>query len=345
MPKKEITIYEIAKTLNVSAATVSRGLKNHPSISRKTCLKIQETAKTMGYQSNALASSLRTSKSFTLGVIVPRLDSNFMSTVLAGMEKAAVERGYHLIIMQSFETQEKEEQCAQLLFNHRVDGILVSTSSESNGMNHFSPFVKKNIPVLFFDRAPVSSPTFSSVTIDNHLAGYELTKLMLKNGSQKILHITGNIKLRVYKERLEGFIQALKEFNISFSPQMVWKTNLGVDDGIQAAKNIMDMKALPDGIFVANDTCAIAIINHLQKNGIKIPEQIQVSGFNDDPFASLFSPQLTTIRYPGTQMGILAVQSIIDLIKSKNSFPAKTVLDFELISRSSTNNKTTRQQT
>lgn len=345
MPKKEVTIYEIAKTLKVSAATVSRGLKDHPSISKKTCLRIQETAKTMGYQSNALASSLRTRKSFTLGVIVPRLDSNFMSTVLAGMEKAAVEKGYHLIIMQSFEAQEKEEQCAQLLFNHRVDGLLVSTSSESKGMNHFTPFVKKNIPVLFFDRAPVSSTKFNSVTIDNHQTGYELTKLLLENGAQKILHITGNIKLKVYKERLEGFIQALKEFNIPFSSKLVWETKLGVEDGVYAAERIINMKALPDGIFVANDTCAIAIINHLQNNGIKIPEQIQISGFNDDPFASLFSPQLTTVRYPGTQMGILAVQSIIDLIKTKNSSSIKTVLDFELISRSSTKKKENLQQT
>ncbi|WP_291857306.1 LacI family DNA-binding transcriptional regulator [Marinilabilia sp.] len=342
MLKKEVTIYEIAKLLNVSAATVSRGLKNHPSISKKTCTKIQETAKKLGYQSNALASSLRTSKSYTLGVIVPRLDSNFMSTVLAGMEKAAVEKGYHLIIMQSFETQEKEEKCAQLLFNHRVDGILVSTSSESDGMNHFSPFVKKNIPLLFFDRAPNGKHTFSSITINNRKAGYELTKLMIKNGSENILHITGNKRLLVYKERLDGFIQALKEFNIPFSPKMVWETKLGVEDGTNAAKKILTMKTLPDSIFVANDTCAIAITNYLQKKGIKIPGQIQVSGFNDDPFASLFTPQLTTVRYPGTEMGIVAVKSIIDLIKTKNKSPVKDILDFKLIVRESTDKIDTR---
>lgn len=336
MQKKEVTIYDIAQALQVSPATVSRGLKNHPSISKKTSKKIQEAAQKMGYRSNALASSLRTSKSYTLGVIVPRLDSNFMSTVLAGMEKSAVELGYHLIIMQSFETLEKEKECARLLFNHRVDGLLVSTSAESGHMDYFAPFLTKNIPVLFFDRAPFDPNPFSSVTIDNHRAGYELTRIMLKKGATQLLHITGNADLRVYKERLEGFKAALKEFNLSYSAARIWQTNLGVEDGIRAAEKILLMRPLPDGIFVANDTCAIAIINHLQNNNILIPGQIQVSGFNNDPFASLFTPQLTTVEYPGIAMGGKAVKTIIDLIQNKNKTTLKESLDFKLINRSST---------
>ncbi|PRZ02119.1 LacI family DNA-binding transcriptional regulator [Marinilabilia salmonicolor] len=336
MQKKEVTIYDIAQALQVSPATVSRGLKNHPSISKKTCKKIQETAQKMGYRSNALASSLRTSRSFTLGVIVPRLDSNFMSTVLAGMEKSAVELGYHLIIMQSFETDEKEKECARLLFNHRVDGLLVSTSAERGHTEHFAPFLTKNIPVLFFDRVPLDPHPFSSVTINNQRAGYELTKIMLEKGARQLLHVTGNTNLRVYKERLDGFRSALKEFSISILPDHIWQTNLGVEDGIRAAEKILRMKTLPDGIFVANDTCAIAIINHLQKHDIEIPDQIQISGFNNDPFASLFTPQLTTVQYPGTAMGERAVTTIVDLIKNKNKSPKREELDFTLIPGSST---------
>jgi LacI family transcriptional regulator len=336
MPKKEVTIYDIAKALNVSGATVSRGLKNHSSISKKTCEKIKQTALEMGYRSNALASSLRTSRSFTLGVIVPRLNSNFMSTVLAGMERAAVEKGYHLIIMQSFESEEKEKECTQLLFNHRVDGLLVSTSSESQGVKHFSPFFQKNIPVVFFDRAPIANHFFNSLPIDNKGAGYALTRQLLENDSQDLLHITGNTNLLVYQQRLNGFKQALAEFNKPYNPEMVWATGLGVEDGEIAAEKILKMKKLPDAIFVSNDTCAIAIIHHLQKNGIKIPEQVQVAGFNNDPFSALLTPGLTTVKYPGTEMGIKAVQATIDLISNKPDNPIQKQLDFQLIIREST---------
>lgn len=339
MPKKEVTIYEIANVLNISAATVSRGLKNHPSISKKTCEKIQQTARDMGYRSNALASSLRTNKSYTLGVIVPRLDSNFMSTVLAGMEKSAVERGYHLIIMQSFESAAKEIECARLLFNHRVDGLLVSTSSKSKDFKHFDPFHQKKIPVVFFDRAPLGLHSFNSVTINNKLAGYSLTKLLLNQGARNLLHITGNTDLLVYRERLEGFKDALTTVKIPFAREMVWSSGLSVEDGELAAKKISMMQPLPDAIFVSNDTCAITITKCLQKKGIKIPEEILIAGFNDDPFSALFTPGLTTIHYPGLEMGLKVVEIIIALINKEKTSPVTEVLDFEMIIRESTTSR------
>ena len=137
MPSKETTIYDIAKVLNVSPATVSRGLNDHPSIGKKTREKIKEQAREMGYRSNALASSLRTRRSRTLGVIVPRLNSYFMSAVLAGMEEAASQAGYHLIIMQSFESKQKEKENTELLFHKQIDGLLVSTSGPSTEISHF----------------------------------------------------------------------------------------------------------------------------------------------------------------------------------------------------------------
>ncbi|MFW6350809.1 MAG: LacI family DNA-binding transcriptional regulator [Bacteroidota bacterium] len=341
MQKKEVTIYDIAKSLKVSAATVSRGLKDHPSISKKTCKRIKETARQMGYQSNALASSLRTSKSFTFGVIVPRLNSNFMSTVLAGMEKAAVEQGYHLIIMQSFESEEKEKECAKLLFNHRVDGLLVSTSSGSHSVKYFNPFFQKKIPVVFFDRSPIESQEYNSITIDNTRAGYELTKILLQADAQNLLHITGNTNLLVYQQRLNGFRNALAEFNKPYSPKMVWETGLSVEDGEKAAERILRMKTLPDAIFVSNDTCAITIIHHLRKNKIKIPEQIQISGFNNDPFSAFLTPGLTTVKYPGTKMGLETVRTILGLIENKHKKHIHKLLDFELMIRESTKIKKT----
>lgn len=342
MSRKEVTIYDIATVVGVSAATISRGLKNHPSISKETCNKIQQTAREMGYRSNALASSLRTRRSHTLGVIVPRLNSNFMSTILAGMEEAAVKAGYHLIIMQSFESKTKEAECAHLLFNHRVDGLLVSTTGLSDETDHFKPFFRKNIPVLFFDRAPTASDKYNTVTIDNYKAGYAVTNHLLENGCKNILHITGDTQISVYKRRLEGFIAALNDKGIHYSPSMVWTSGLGVEEGKKIASRILKTDSKPDAIFVANDICALTIIHSLKQHNIQIPQQIQIAGFNNDPFSSLMTPGLTTVDYPGQQMGMESVEAMVGKLNEpqpKDSIIHKK-LHFELIYRQSSQSET-----
>lgn len=337
MQRKETTIYDIANAAGVSAATVSRALKDHPSISKLTRQKVKKIAQEIGYRSNALASGLRTRRSKTIGVIVPRLDSNFMSTVLAGMEKAAVEGGYHLIIMQSFESKEKEAESAWLLFNHRVDGLIVSTTAPSDEIDHFNPFFKKNIPVVFFDRIPSQPDQYNWVAINNQKAAYAITEHLLKNGNHRILHITGDTTISAYKSRLDGYRQALDNWNINFNESLVWETTLGVEDGKKMAQRILQMNDLPEAVFVANDTCAITIMHYLKQNGLKIPEQIRITGFNNDPFSAFMTPGLTTVNYEGTKMGIESAKALIALLNSHDGEHKKIniTLDFELIVRQS----------
>src|SRR6476469_2398214 len=150
--EKEVTIYDLAKALKVSPTTISRGLKDHPEISKNTKKKIFNLAKQMGYRSNTFASNLRKLHTNTIGVIVPRLSSYFVATVLAGMEKVANEKGYNLIISQSLESAKKEMANAKTMFNNRVDGLLVSLAFDTTDIHHFNDFIKKNIPLVFFDR-------------------------------------------------------------------------------------------------------------------------------------------------------------------------------------------------
>src|SRR5436190_13859338 len=150
--EKEITIYDIAKHLNISATTVSRGLKDHPSINKNTRKKIFDAALQLGYRSNMFASSLRSKKTHTIGIIVPRLNSYFVASVLAGMEDVANAEGYNLIISHSLESSVKEVANAHIMFNKRVDGLLASLAYDTENTDHFAPFLKKNIPIVFFDR-------------------------------------------------------------------------------------------------------------------------------------------------------------------------------------------------
>ncbi len=333
---KEITIYDIAKRLNYSPATVSRALNDHPAIRSDTKELINATAREMGYRSNTFASNLRRQKTSTLGIIVPRLNSNFMSRVLAGMEKAANDAAYNLIITQSLESALKEVANARTLFDSRVDGLLVSVAYNTESTDHFDTFIRRGVPVLFFDRV-IQHPNCVSVSIDNEWAGYEATRHLLEQGCRRIAHITGIMRRNVYGDRLAGYRRALAERAIPADDSLIVESDLSFEAGYQAAQQILAMPTRPDGIFVANDFCAAGCMLALRQAGISIPGDMAVVGFNDDPVAQVISPTLTTIHYAGEKMGEIAARSLINFLNGLQDIQAtnRIVLRSELIVRES----------
>ncbi len=332
---KDVTIYDIAEALNISPATVSRGLKDHPGIRKDTKKKILEMARKMGYQHNTFASNLRRKRTNTIGLIVPRLNSYFMSTVIAGMEKVANENGYNVIISQSLESYKKEIASVNTMFNSRVDGLIVSVAADTPGGEHFEMLLRKNIPLIFFDRI-LEHPGCTTIVIDNFRAGYDATRHLLEQGCRRIVHIAGNLNRNVYAGRLEGYKHALQERKIPFDPALVISCNLSEQCGTDVARQILGMSPLPDGIFGANDTSVVACMRELKLAGIKIPEQIAVVGFNNDPISKVIEPNLTTINYPGQEMGEIAASTLINkLNKSGGSTLDTIVLRHELVIRQS----------
>jgi LacI family transcriptional regulator len=309
--EKEVTIYDLARKLNISIATVSRALKDDPVVSKKTRKKIFDLAEEMGYRSNHFARNLRNQRTDTIGVIVPRLNSYFMSTVIAGIENVANNEGYNLIISQSSESAVKEMNSAKTMFNNRVDGLMVSLSYDTEDISHFDAFHRKNIPIIFFDRV-AEHQNCTNVLIDNRKAAYEATKHLIQQGCKRIAHITANPKRNVYIERLEGYQRALAEANIPFTDDMLIIGNLSQEAGAEAAEKIRNMPVQPDGVFVANDNSAVGCILALKKYGIRIPEDIAFVGFNNDPVSKVIEPNLTTINYPGYEMGEVAARNLIN---------------------------------
>jgi len=333
---KEITIYDIARELNISPATVSRGLNDHSAVNKETKKKIFNMAKEMGYRSNTFASNLRRQRTNTIGVIVPRLNSNFMSSVISGMEKVANDTGYNLIISQSLETAKKEATNAQTMFNSRVDGLLVSLAYDTDNIDHFKDFLKKGIPLIFFDRV-FNHKQCTGIIIDNVKAGLDATNHLIEQGCRKIVHITGSLKRNVYADRLKGYKYALADQDLAFDNDLVLETNLSVEAGVAAAEQILEMKPLPDGVFVANDACAVSCMQTLKQAGIAIPQDIAFVGFNNDPLAKVVEPNLTTVNYPGYEMGEAAAQTLINhLIGTSNINSTNTIiLRSELVIRES----------
>lgn len=310
-PKKDITIYDIAQKLALSSATVSRGLKNHPAINKNTRKRIQETAKALGYRHNNFASNLRRQKTNTIGVIVHELNSNFITSVLAGIEKVTTEAGYDLIIAHSSESFEKEAANASNLFHKRVDGLIASLAFNTKGLDHYKAFDEKGIPVIFFDRVEEKSDS-TKVIIDNYKCGYQATQHLVEQGCKRIVLVTANLMRNVYAQRHKGYADALYDNNIPHNKDYVLIKDLSEQCGVEAALQILKMKPLPDGAFVTNDFSAAVCMQTLKEHGVRIPEDIAIVGFNNDVIGKIVEPQLTTVNYPGIDMGEIAARNLIN---------------------------------
>ena len=323
--KKEITIYDIAKALNISPSTVSRGLKNHPHIRKETKKNIIAKAKEMGYQQNKFASNLRQKHTNTIGVVVPKLDSYFMATVISGIEKITAQYGYGLIISQSQESWKKEISCISTLFNSRVDGLLISLAFNTKNLEHFNVLLNKDIPVVFFDRVTDCDGCIS-IVIDNYKAGYEATSHLIEQGCKRIVHIGGNLLRNVYSERFNGYKQALADNKLEFDQNLVVISDMTGPAGTDTAKKILKMIPRPDGIFASNDTTAVAAMVELDRAGVIIPDEVAVVGFNNDPISQVIRPNLSTVDYPARQIGEIAATSLINKLKNSESANFSTLI-------------------
>ncbi|HWB92868.1 MAG TPA: LacI family DNA-binding transcriptional regulator [Puia sp.] len=333
---KDVNIYDIARILNVSTATVSRALKNHPAVNKATRKKIVATARKMGYRPNNFASSLRSQKTNTIGVIIHELNSNFIISVLTGIEKVTAEAGYDIIIAHSSETAAKEIANAHNLFYKRVDGLIASLAYDTENMKHFEPFFNKGVPVVFFDRVDEQTQGVK-VVIDNVKAGATATEHLIRQGCRDIVHMTGNLQRNVYADRLKGYKEALLANGLPFREDRVIVNDLSAGMAVEAARQIMDMHPRPDGLFVTNDFCASICMQTLKEGGIKIPEDIAVVGFNNDIISTIVEPRLTTISYPGKEIGEVAARHLVNQLNQgkKDSLTNKVILSSRLIVRAS----------
>lgn len=338
---KEITIYDIARQLDLSAATVSRGLKDHPGINKHTKKKIADLATKLGYRSNTFASNLRKQHTNTIGVIVHELNSHFITSVLAGIEKITTEANYDLIIGHSSEDCKKEAANAMNFFHKRVDGLIASLAYDTEDLTHFEPFTRKGIPVLFFDRV-FEEEEGTKVVINNQKAGYEATRHLIEQGCKKIAHITANLKRNVYAERLKGYKNALTKHELLFDEKLVLVNDLSEAASIAAARQIMAMRPLPDGIFITNDFCAAICMQTFKDAGLRIPQDIAIVGFNNDVISKIIEPKLTTINYPGIEMGEIVARNLINHLHgiSNINLTNTIIIKSELIIRASSLKKT-----
>lgn len=332
----EITIRDLARMLDLSTATISRALNNDPTVRPQTKRRVLKLARDTGYRANEHARLLKHSRRHILGCIVPRLDCYFTATLVSGMEKAARNADYSLVIMQTNETAEGEASCANALYNKMVDGLLVVVS-ESTKLSHFTQFVQRNVPVILLNGAD-EAPPYITIAIDHAKAGYEITRHFLQQGRELIVYIAGGqSSVTADVERLKGYRRALLEEGILVGGRHILKGGISWDDGAKVAESILQWRQKPDAIIAASDDCAAGCMSVLKEHGIMIPEEIAIAGFGNDPISLVTQPSLTTVHYPARQMGESAIHELLFQLddSTPNKLLQSIVLRSDLIIRQS----------
>lgn len=335
---KKITIYEIAKALGIDSSTVSRALNDNPRVNKNTKKKVLEKAKELGYSTNLLASNLRNKKSNTLGVVVPRVSRYFFSTTIAGIEECAFAEGYNVIISQSLEQLSREKQIINNFVANRVDGVLISISWETMECDHLQYLQQINMPLVFYDRHCAGISNCNRVLAGDYQGAFQAVEHLIEKGCGKIGHFAGPQTLELYKERMRGYREALEKHGIPFDPDLVVESTLMKHFGHGSMKKLLERTDKIDGLFSANDAAAVGAIQYLNSIGIRVPEDIAVVGFSNDPLSEVIDPPLTTIDQYGFEMGKKACELLIENINNRELTPQEyktVILQPSLIERKS----------
>ena len=335
---RHVTIYDIAKRLNLATSTISRALKDHNSISEKTIKKVKQTAREMGFVPNTLAAGLRGNQSKTIGILIPTVTQPFLSSLISGIEITARKSEYSVIIMQSHDSYDVEVDLAKSLYSSRVSGVICSLAMETKDTSHFRQFSNNNIPLVFVDRVPRDYDTFR-VVINNHLAGYKATKHLIEQGCKRIAHLTAGSEFgTLYNERKRGYIDALLEHDLPIDEDLIVSLKeMTYEEGVKGCNQLFDLKKAPDGLFAPGDILAVSAVQTAKKRGIKVPEEFAVIGFNNDPISEIIEPNISTITHPAEKMGKAAAELIIKNLKSVKEEDAKeiTFLNTQVLIRES----------
>ncbi|HEX8425535.1 LacI family DNA-binding transcriptional regulator [Hymenobacter sp.] len=331
------TIKDIARELNLSTSTVSRALRGSYEINPETKRLVMECAERLNYRPNPIALSLKGSSSRAIGVIVPQIANYFFSQAINGIEAIAYNRGYHVIIFQSQESYEREMANVNQAMSRKVDGLLISLSSETSDVTHLRDVIDKNVPVVLFDRVSAEL-NVTQVVADNFGGSFAATEHLIQSGRRRIAHLTIQPWLSITQERLAGYRAALEKHGLAFDENLIRYGTFGPDEVGPMVDELMALDPIPDAFFTASDRLAIGCLKALHQRQLAIPEDVSLIGFTNLNVADLLAPSLSTVVQPAQEIGQVAAERLIDLIENKQrAKPVNTVkIPTELIVRDST---------
>lgn len=332
-----VNIKKLAQQLNLSISTVSRALRDSYDISDETKKKVIALATELKYQPNPYASSLRRQKSKTIAVIVPEVANNFFALAINGIQAIAHEKDYHVLIYLTHEDFEIESGIIKHLNSGRVDGILISLSSETTNLNHLEELQQKGLPIVFFDRVSESIST-AKITTDDYESGFKATEHLIEQGCRRIAHLLVSKNLSIGINRMNGYADALKKHKIPLDNELIITGTNDNEKNLKTIKNLLQKKNRPDGVFASVERLAIVCYHACQELRLTIPDDIKIISFSNLETAPLLNPSLTTITQPAFEMGKEAATILFKALLKKNYSlnNERIVLKSTLVQRDST---------
>lgn len=336
MRSGQVTIKDIAKELGISASTVSRALKDHPDISSKTKLAVNELAKKWHYKPNAVALSLRHSKTNIIGVIIPEIVHHFFSSVISGVEEIAHKAGYNVMMFQSNESYVREMANVQALLSSRVDGVLVSMSKETTDYSHFRELRDNGIPIVFFDRV-CNDVASDNVIVDDFAGAFAAVEHLINIGCKRIAHLSAPQHMLLAQNRQKGYRQAMLKYKVPIDESLVVKCD-SFDEAVIMTPDLLSLPEPPDAIFAVNEMTAAGALSVIKKFGLRVPEDIAIVGFTDGIVSRVSDPSLTTLEQHGYEVGLRAAEILVGRISDGDMDyePITKVVKTNLIVRGST---------
>lgn len=332
-----VTLHDIARELDITAATVSRALNGHPAISASTKAAVKKAAKKLNYTPNNIASSLRLGKTRIIGVIIPSAEINFFGSVVHGIEKIASERNYNVLLYQSNELVDFEKKGIQTFLRSRVDGVLASLSLETVDLTHYRELKERGVPLILFDRVNEELGV-PGVCVDDYRGAYMATEHLITQGCSRIAHIGGQPHIPIFARRLQGYLDALRAHNLSVNEDLISYGKISIESGFTCMQELLERKVNIDGLFAVEDFTALGAIHALKSAGKVIPDDVAVIGFANETFGEYITPTLSTVDQQTIQMGEEAARLFFSMSENKTFYkqPQKrVVLEPQLLFRQS----------
>ncbi|MDN4594529.1 LacI family DNA-binding transcriptional regulator [Polycladomyces subterraneus] len=308
------TIKDVAKKANVSVATVSRVLHNQPGYSEKTRQKVLKVIEEMGYHPNAIARGLINKRTQTIGVLFPNVSSMFSSKVLRGIEHATHHRDYSVVVCNTDKDGRRTMKYLNVLWEKQVDGIIFV--SERLKEEYYATLTAMNIPVVLLSTFSPEYP-FPYIKVDDQQAAYDATEYLIKQGHRRIALIGGTKSDPLAGiPRVEGYRQALQNYGIPFREELITYGDFGYHSGRRAMEKLLRTAPGFTAVFAASDEMAAGALSAAYHNGIKVPDELSVIGYDDLQIAEMAIPPLTTVGQPLFEMGKWAAEMLMNMIKT-----------------------------
>ena len=338
MKFESVTIKDIAKVLHLSTSTVSRALRDSYEISEETKKLVVAYAKSVNYRPNPSALNLKKRRSRTLGITISEIANSFFSQIIAGVESVAKEKGYNVIISQTFENFEREQEAVRNL-SQSVDGMLISLSSETKSLEHIQQLLDRGMPIVFFDRI-TKAVEGHKVRSNNFKGAFDATTHLIQNGYRKIAFIGNPDNLAIIKERKRGYDEALEQHLLSHQDAYIkycQHGGLSFEEVERVMDELLQLSDPPEAILSCADKITTSCYRYLSKHDIKIPDQMALIGFSNLDLTEFLNPSLSIIQQKAEAMGTQAAELLIRQIESKRPVEefSEIVLEPDFFARAS----------